>query len=870
MEIIEDIISWVQTKPKFWQATIDKLIRKNSVSEADIKHISNICLDEYGCKDYEYVEVDFEDLKSIASSSSSTQDVKISSISDVQNINALASGETLSFKLAGLTVVYGDNGSGKSSYTSILKHTCNTRGSKPNITGNLYDTATFNADRLAIVNYSQNGSNPSLIRMTNEELSGNQLKAVNVFDSNSANHFIDGSDEIAFMPQGLAVIEKLSLVLADVQANVQQVLDENSRNKLSASEFNSLVEGTKVKEMFSAINRNTTKDELKELFDWDDTKKSRLAELPEIIATTKATDPQIKIGANSRSLLRYRRLLNKYNSLESEISGDRLEDIKGIFNDYIAKKGAIEEISNGLFSELPLEGVGNSKWRTLWESARIFHNESVEKTTFPKTSHDSSCPLCFQDLDEDAQERFRSFETFVKNDVQQKYDDASLRHKSVVNTLEELDFVLEELSDTVSELDEKIEGFSENHQLYLEQCARQRDELLLLLEQDVVIPALDEKEFSTKPKISLEVLIKTLTEENEALLKTSLAETSAKLQLELDELNGEALLHAKAPLIYREVLRKRNQGKLEKCITKSKTYAVTQKSNELMDAYVGPELKEAFLEELKQLGFKNVKVETKTSGSRGKQYHSLKLDEPNSSSIKLKDILSEGEHRCIALATFLSEVKLASHKSAIVFDDPVSSLDHVWRRKIAARIIEESKERQIIVFTHDIAFMLMLQEVSFIHSMPLEVRNLSRKAKFTGIVSERPPWDALSIKARIGALRQMHVQLEKSYRDLTLDIAQEESKKCYGKLREAWERGIEEVVLNGTVTRFGRGVSSKPLKKVVELTIEDYNTIEENMGKTSGFLDGHDTASALGIDIPDAAEFLEDVLILETYITSKR
>jgi hypothetical protein len=218
----------------------------------------------------------------------------------------------------------------------------------------------------------------------------------------------------------------------------------------------------------------------------------------------------------------------------------------------------------------------------------------------------------------------------------------------------------------------------------------------------------------------------------------------------------------------------------------------------------------------------------------------------------------------------LSEVKLASHKSAIVFDDPVSSLDHVWRRKIAARIIEESKERQIIVFTHDIAFMLMLQEVSFIHSMPLEVRNLSRKAKFTGIVSERPPWDALSIKARIGALRQMHVQLEKSYRDLTLDIAQEESKKCYGKLREAWERGIEEVVLNGTVTRFGRGVSSKPLKKVVELTIEDYNTIEENMGKTSGFLDGHDTASALGIDIPDAAEFLEDVLKLETYITSKR
>ena len=38
-------------------------------------------------------------------------------------------------------------------------------------------------------------------------------------------------------------------------------------------------------------------------------------------------------------------------------------------------------------------------------------------------------------------------------------------------------------------------------------------------------------------------------------------------------------------------------------------------------------------------------------------------------------VLSEGEHRCVALAAFLAELSTIDAQSAIVFDDPVSSLD---------------------------------------------------------------------------------------------------------------------------------------------------------------------------------------------------
>ncbi len=49
---------------------------------------------------------------------------------------------------------------------------------------------------------------------------------------------------------------------------------------------------------------------------------------------------------------------------------------------------------------------------------------------------------------------------------------------------------------------------------------------------------------------------------------------------------------------------------------------------------------------------------------------------PRSAAEPVGKVLSEGEHRCVALAAFLAELSTIDAQSAIVFDDPVSSLDH--------------------------------------------------------------------------------------------------------------------------------------------------------------------------------------------------
>ncbi|MDP3617342.1 MAG: AAA family ATPase, partial [Rhodoferax sp.] len=63
-----------------------------------------------------------------------------------------------------------------------------------------------------------------------------------------------------------------------------------------------------------------------------------------------------------------------------------------------------------------------------------------------------------------------------------------------------------------------------------------------------------------------------------------------------------------------------------------------------------------------------------------------------------------GEQRCLSIAAFFAELSTADDPSGIVFDDPVSSLDFQWRGSVAQRLVEESKRRQVIVFTHDVVF----------------------------------------------------------------------------------------------------------------------------------------------------------------------
>ncbi|WP_244118391.1 hypothetical protein [Burkholderia gladioli] len=85
----------------------------------------------------------------------------------------------------------------------------------------------------------------------------------------------------------------------------------------------------------------------------------------------------------------------------------------------------------------------------------------------------------------------------------------------------------------------------------------------------------------------------------------------------------------------------------------------------------------------------------------------------------------------------------------------------------------------------------------------------------------------------------------------------------YGNLRLAWERYVEEVLLNGAIQRFTEGVSTLRLREV-EVSNDDYRAIKEGMAKCSKF--EHDAASRVGrLPIPHLDELSADIEKLESW-----
>jgi energy-coupling factor transporter ATP-binding protein EcfA2 len=284
---------------------------------------------------------------------------------------------------------------------------------------------------------------------------------------------------------------------------------------------------------------------------------------------------------------------------------------------------------------------------------------------------------------------------------------------------------------------------------------------------------------------------------------------------------------------------------------------------------VTQKLKNRFQVELKELNFKHVEVELKEAGGdQGNLYHKLILT--RAPGVDLPKVVSEGEARCLSIAAFFAELSTADDDSAIIFDDPVSSLDYKWRGSVAQRLVEEAKKRQVIVFTHDIVFLLNLRQYADQESVKRLDQHVRQLKIGAGVCHEELPWVALPIKKRIGVLKSKWQSAEKLFREGHENMYEEKTSHIYGLLREAWERGLEEVLLCGVVERFRSGVQTQQIKNIADITEDDCNALDIGMSKCSKWLPGHDQAPAAKEDIPEPDELKTDIEALENWVGTIR
>jgi len=860
MNVLQEILEWSQGRPMWQRDALRRLILNGELSDGDTISLTEICKSAYGL--VEQQKTDPLVKEHIPDRAAGAVPVSLVSIFHHRGVNALAEDQTLKFA-SGLTVVYGDNGAGKTGYIRILKSACRARGQEL-ILGNVISGTSPLAPVVAIK--YRVGTEQELREWVGA--SGDEfVSRVSVFDTQCAAVYLTEKTDVAFRPFGLDLFDKLVKACKAVRIKLEAEQRALALNALTVVQAQ-IPEGTAAAKFLMSIS-SLTKSEAVQAFACLSTEENaRLALLEKSLLDLQANDPDKLIRQLTLREGRLQTLVRHLKDVEVALSAEAVDAVFNARTEGRRKSEEAKRLREATFPEGMLAGTGWEPWKALWESARLFSQElAYPDKVFPVVEEGAHCVLCQQDLEHAAVHRMKQFEAFVASTTERELQRIRENFVRLRKAFTELRTVNEAVEETLKEIRIEHEAIADTIAAALAANEGRRTTVVAALTDDKDLAA------DSSALVSIVRETEALAKEVEARIKTlrtsATDETRKRMTAEAQELCARKLLATHQQTILHDIERRKKYAACGLCIEETKTQAITQKSSAVTKTVVSQRLKQSFSEELVNLSFSHIEVELKElGGADGVFYHKLVFT--RAPGVDLPKVVSEGEQRCLSIAAFFAELSTADELSGIVFDDPVSSLDYQWRQGVARRLVQEAKTRQVIVFTHDVVFLLLLKQFAeelAVEQFDQHVRFLSKGA---GVCSEELPWVALPIKKKIGYLKNGWQVADKLSREGHQDAYEKDAKYLYGLLREAWERALEEVLLCGVVERYRPSIQTQQVAQIADVTPEDCKTLETAMTKCSKWLPGHDQAAAARAPVPGPTELKGDIEALDNWVTAIR
>ena len=860
MTVLEELLEWSQDRPAWQRDALRRLVLNGELSDDDIHALTDICKSSHGLAEQQDIAPLTKE--HLPDKTAGSAPVSLVSIFHHRGVNALAEDQTLEF-VPNLTVVYGDNAAGKTGYIRILKSACRARRQEQ-ILGNVVSGATPLSPVVSIK--YQLGTEPEPREWAG---SGEDefISRVSVFDTRCAAVYLTEKTDVAFRPFGLDLFDKLVKACKAVRAKLESEQRALASNALAAVQAQ-IPEGTAVAKLLVNISSLTRPDSVQTLARLSPDEEAQLALLEKSLLDLQANDPEKLIRQLTLRAGRVQALVRHLKEMEAALSAQAVAAVFDARTERRRKSEEARRLREATFPAGILAGTGSEPWTALWEAARRFSQEQAYPgQVFPVVEDDARCVLCQQDLDHVAGHRLRQFAAFVASTTERELRQVTETFARLWKSFVDLKTTTEAIDETLKEIRIEHEAVADAISAALATNEICRKAIVLALTEDKDLA--DDCPALTSVAREADVLTEQIEERVKTLRTSATDETRKRMTAEAQELHARTLLAKHELLVLNEIERKKKIAAYGLCMNDTTTNAITQKSTAVTKTAVSQKLKQRFKDELTNFAFRHVEVELREAGGAdGVLYHKLILT--RAPRVELPRVVSEGEQRCLSIAAFFAELSTADDPAGIVFDDPVSSLDYKWREGVARRLVQEAKTRQVIVFTHDVVFLLLLKqfaEEQGVAQLDQHVRQLSNVA---GVCAEELPWVAMPVKKKIGYLKNEWQAAEKLFRDNQQATYEKDAKYLYGLLREACERAIEEVLLGGIVERFRPGVQTQQIGTIADITAEDCRTVEGLMTKCSKWLPGHDHAAAARAPVPEPAKLKGDIAALENWVAAIR
>jgi energy-coupling factor transporter ATP-binding protein EcfA2 len=861
--VLHELLDWSANRPSWQRDALRRIVVVGKLDSTDIKELGALCRTKHDVNVSE-TAAKAQPLEALhlPTASDSEKPVTLKSIGALKGVNRLPPSQVVPFGGSpGLTVIYGDNGSGKSGYARVLKKACRSRGASPVIQPDAFASPPSSPATASIV--FQVGDKEQTITWTDNAASDARLSNVFIFDGSTAGNYLEQEGPASFTPYGLDILPKLSKTCDAVKDGLKQEIDLIN-TEIASTKKNWIVDpATSVGKMISGLGSKTKDEDVNALAGLNEAETKRLKELSDLLRTNSKQKAKETRAAAER-LTAFAVLLKAAtnNFSETEISA-----LKKCLEEANTTAEAAKAFASGRFDSSHLTGTGEDFWRKLWEAAREYSELAAYKDKeFPATADDAKCLLCQQPVKADAAERLKAFQVFYTDKSQQLAKEAAQKLKAAKDKIDRLASLENDHKKTEADLSDA----TAEQLLVIKTFVTTSDEILKTLKENLSKGVWNS---ITNLPPSPEKLVTELASKLQARAKEEDGADDPvarkKLESERDELTGREWLGKTKADVLAQIARHKKISILELCQKDTATASVTSKNAELTKQLVTDAFCERFKTELDELGLQTIGVKLQDiRGSKGETKFGLRLNP--ASTLAVHEVASEGEQRCIALAAFLAELSQAGHKSALVFDDPVSSLDHWHRERIACRLVKESKTRQVVVFTHDAVFLNDLCAQVEENSASGTYSHLAWNGSEPGHCYDGLPWDCKSPEDRLDKLEKMCGEITKTWGPKPSEKNIAEMRGAYSWLRQTLERMVEKVVFADVVFRYRSYVNMKQLKRAVGFTQSECDEIDRLFKRCCDVTDSHDAAQGKQATIPDPAALKKDIDATKTLLSGIR
>ncbi|MEN5086120.1 AAA family ATPase [Sphingobacterium faecium] len=841
MSIYQDILNWSQSgRPAFMQDALRRLITSTTLTQNDIDELVQLVKKECGDKTITLSPIPLNSSHIPTLTIKSGNYPKLISLSKPVNIGALHNQGGLHFSNTGLTVVYGGNGSGKSSYSRILRKLCWSRNPSVTLKKNVFTPST-NQQQVDFI-IENNGSNVSFSWTENSPINP-ILNSIFVFDSDCGDVYINNENPTEYKPVGIDVLENLVSTFGSIsQLLISSVASYNTQKPQLPQNLHQTLTG----KWYATIEHLQRTDvDLNIQFN-----QINIDRKQELISLTTTQNPQRNIATLSSQKLRVKNYVQQIEKIESLFNEQSLIEIRANRATFESVNQAYQIATAELQNVNTMQGFATNHWRILWEAAKNYAHSSnmSDGENFPSLGSLEKCVLCQQELDETAQHRLTIFNQFVLNDI-------STQLNNISNTIQQKQNLYATLVipsiENLAELELFIPNFRNNYAQFSNLVISMKSSLLSFIQNGGEL------------NINLQSLSPTINSiilgiDSQILQNTQLIQNRNALVAELNELTAKEFLFNNKTIILQYFDEYKYKYWINHCRSQLATASISRKIGELMENQAVSLQHKEFISHLNSFNSDLARkvVISKTRTSQGNTFQKCGFNGINDS---INSILSEGEQKLIALSNFLGECTIDNRRNTIIFDDPVTSLDMDYRDKIAHKLVKLSEDRQIVVFTHDLSFLrLLIDTHKVITTVDCTIIGIDKYNGISGIVTDEIPYLAKNVQERVDSIRRIlneHDSLsltDAHGRETKLDSARK-------RFRMLLERSVEEVLSNKTYERFSKNINLKKgnLSSYIVTEQTDVDFLLNLFGKYS--VTEHDGGTTTIPFLPNKTEIDKDV-----------